>query len=139
LGERGRADRDRNRGDDEQGDEIGCQSEQSIADGRSAERELKRRHARSPVDPGAKRRAEHDAAERPCGQDGAQRKGAEARLIDEEENDVGAGDGVREANEDVDDDKRDEERRAVSVRGQRSLVVATNDAQGFSIGSESSG
>src|SRR5258708_28468880 len=40
-----------NRGDDEQGDEIGCQSEQSIADGRSAEREQKRRHARSPDRP----------------------------------------------------------------------------------------
>ena len=71
-------------------------------------------------------------------EDRAKRKRAEARLIDEKKNNVGEGDRVREADEDVDDDKRDEERRAVGVRGQRSLVVATNDAQGLSIGSESS-
>jgi hypothetical protein len=57
LGESGRANRDRERGDQEQGDEIGCQSKQSVADGGTGERHQKWRHARSPVDPGAKRRA----------------------------------------------------------------------------------
>ena len=90
LGEGGRANRDRERGDDEQGDEIGREPEQSVADRGSGEREQKRRHARPPVDPGAKRRAERDAAQRPRGQDGAQRKRAEARLIDEKEHDVGS-------------------------------------------------
>jgi hypothetical protein len=138
LGEGGRANRDRERGDQEQSDEIGCQSKQSVADGGTGERHQKRRHARSLVDPGAKRRAEPDAAQRPRGQDGAQRQRAEARPIDEKEHEVGPGDRVREAREDVDDDERNEKRRAVGVRGQTSLVVATNDAQGFSVGSESS-
>ena len=139
LGEGGGPNRDRDRGDDEQGDEICREPKQRIADGGAGERQEKRRHARPLVDPGAKRRAECDAAERPCGQDRAQRKGAQARLIDEKEHDVRAGDRIGEANEDVDDDKPDEEGRAGGVGGQRSLVGATKDAEGFSIGSKSSG
>jgi hypothetical protein len=57
LGEGSRANCDWQRGDHEQGDEILCQSEQSVSDGGTGERQQKRRHARSPVDPGAKRRA----------------------------------------------------------------------------------
>ena len=61
LGEGGRANRDRERGDHKQGDEIGREPEQSVADGGSSERQQKRRDARSSVDPGSKRHAEHDA------------------------------------------------------------------------------
>ena len=106
--------------------------------GASREREDKRFERRPLVDPGAEGRAEGDGTDRSRGQDDAQRQGAEASLFDEKEYDVGERDRIGEANEDVDDDERDEERRAVGVRGQRSLVVTTNDAQGFSIGSESS-
>jgi len=100
----------------------------------SGEREQKRRHARPPVDPGSEHHAERDTAHGSSSQDRAQRERAEARLIDKEENDVGKGDRVREANKDIDDDQRDEERRAVGVRSQRSLVVATKDARGFTTG-----
>src|SRR5579872_1485493 len=40
------------------------------------------------------------------------------RLIDEKEHEIGAGDRVGEASEHVDDDKRDEKRRAVHGGGQ---------------------
>jgi hypothetical protein len=48
LGEGSRANCDWQRGDHEQGDEILCQSEQSVSDGGTGERQQKRRHARLP-------------------------------------------------------------------------------------------
>ena len=129
LGEGGRANRDRERRDDQQHSEIGRESKQGVADGGPGERQEERRDGCPPVDPGAKGGAEGDTAERPRGQDCAQGKRAELRLIDEEQHDVGAGDRVREAREHIDDDKRDEEGRAVDVRCQQSLGIAANDAQ----------
>ena len=98
--------------------EIRRKGEQSVADGGPGESQEQRPDARSSVDPRSKPGGEGDSAERSRRQDGAQRKGAEARLIDEKQHDVGAGDRVREAGEHVDDDKRDEESRAIDVRWQ---------------------
>jgi hypothetical protein len=50
---------------------------------------------------------------------------------------LGAGDGVRQPNKNVDDHKRDEKRRAVGVRGQSGPVAAAEDAQRGSIENES--
>jgi hypothetical protein len=138
LGEGRRANRDRERGDNHEGQKIGREPEQAIADRRPCKCEDERFERRSLVDPGPKSRAESDGAGGSRRQDRAQRKWAQGRLIDKKEHDVRKRDRIGEANEDVDDDKPNEERRAVGVGGQRGLVVATKDAEGFSIGSESS-
>ena len=115
LGKGGRADRGRNRRDDEQESEIGRQAQQSVTDGRAGEGQKQRRDARPPVDPRTKRRGEGDSADGSGGQDGAKRKRGEVNLVDKKQHDIRAGDRIREAGEHVDDDERDEEGRSVDV------------------------
>ncbi len=128
LGKDGRAERDRDDGDDEQRREIGRDGDQGVADAGSGKRDDQRREARPPVDPGPERGGEGDRAERSSGQDRAQREGAEACLANQKEHHVGTGERVGEAHEHVDDDKRDEERRAIGVRCQSDLVAAAERA-----------
>ena len=116
LGEGGRANRDRERGDDHEGHKIGREPKQAIADRRACKGDDQRFERGPLVDPGAESRAESNGAGRSRGQDRAQRKRAQGRLVDEKEHDVGKRDRIGEANEDVDDDKPNEERRAVGVR-----------------------
>jgi hypothetical protein len=118
LGKGRRANRNRDRRDEEQDCEIGREGERSVPEGGPGESQEQRPDACLLVDPRSKPRGEGDSAERSRGQNGAQQEGAEARLIDEKEHDVGAGDGIREASEHVDDDKRDEESRTIDVRCQ---------------------
>jgi hypothetical protein len=118
LGKDRRANRDGNRGDDEQEREIGREAEQSVADGGPGERQEQRRDARLAVDPASQRGGECDSGDRSRGQDSTEQKWAEARLIDEKKHQIRAGHCVREASEHIDDDKRNEEKRAVRVRGQ---------------------
>ena len=118
LGKDRRANRNRNCGDDEQEREVGREAEQSVADGGSGERQQQRRDARLAVDPASQSGGECDSGDRSRGQDSAEQKWAEARLIDEKKHQIRAGHCVREASEHVDDDKRNEERRTVRVRGQ---------------------
>ena len=71
LGKGGRADRDRDRRDDQQGHEIRREPEQRISDRGPGERQEQRRESRLFVDPRSKRRAEGDRAERSRSQNGA--------------------------------------------------------------------
>ena len=72
----GRANRDRNRRDDEQEHEIGREAEQRVADRRSGESQEQRRDACSPVDPSSKPGGECYSSERSRRQDSAEQQWA---------------------------------------------------------------